>query len=126
MSEVVISLEKPTSSARALNWRRPLIRAALFFQNSEILHEIELIQSIERSPPETIRAIQQERLAQLLYHAWSQTDYYHEVLEHCGAVRNGNVNLDRFEDIPFLTKDISALSQKGSEPEHFPAVARRI
>ncbi len=118
MPEVEISSEKTTTSARALNWRRPLIRAAFRLQNPEILREIGLIHSIERSPPETILAIQQERLAQLLHHAWSQTDYYHEVLENCGAVRNGNVNLDRFEDIPFLTKDIIR-----SQPERLRARA---
>jgi phenylacetate-CoA ligase len=116
MLEAVITSEIPRSTTRAVNWRKPLIRAVFRFQNREILSEIDLLQSIERSPPERIRAIQQERLAKLLYHAWSQTDYYHEVLESCGAVRNGNVNLDRFEDIPFLTKDILR-----SQPERLRA-----
>jgi phenylacetate-CoA ligase len=92
-------------SAAGVNWRAPLIRAAFRLQNPTILRELDLIHSIERSP-QKVRAIQEERLEKLLYHAWSQTDYYHEVLEHCGAVLNGRVNLDRFTDIPFLTKDI--------------------
>jgi phenylacetate-CoA ligase len=92
-------------SAADINWRAPIIRAAFRLQNPEILRELDLIHSIERSP-QKIRAIQEERLERLLYHAWSQTEYYHEVLEHCGVVRNGRVNLDRFVDIPFLTKDI--------------------
>jgi phenylacetate-CoA ligase len=116
MHEAVISSDKPERSSRALNWRKPLIRAALGFQNPETLEEIELIQSIERNSPEKVRAVQQERLAQLLHHAWSQTDYYHEILESCGAVRNGRVNLDRFEAIPFLTKDIIR-----SQPERLRA-----
>ena len=94
-----------TVSAAGINWRAPIIRAAFRLQNPEILRELDLIHSIERSP-QKIRAIQEERLERLLHHAWSQTEYYHEVLEHCGVVRNGRVNLDRFVDIPFLTKDI--------------------
>src|SRR5450631_2719207 len=86
-------------------WRVPLIRAAFRLRHREVLRELELIQSIERSSAK-IQAVRERRLEQLLHHAWSQTDYYHEVLEACGAVRNGQVNLDRFDDIPFLTKDI--------------------
>jgi len=90
-----------------MNWRAPVIKTAFAIQDASIGRELDLIHSIERSTPEAIRAVQQRRLEELLHHAWSQTDYYHEVLEHCGAVRSdGSVNLDRFEDIPFLTKDI--------------------
>ena len=87
------------------NWRAPVIRAAFRLQNPEVLRELEVIQSVERSPAR-LKAVQEARLDQLLHHAWSQTDYYREVLEACGAVRSGQVNLDRFEAIPFLTKDI--------------------
>jgi phenylacetate-CoA ligase len=69
------------------------------------LRELDLIRSIEHSP-EKIRAVQRERLEALLRHAWTETDYYREVLEDCGAVRSGRVNLDRFTEIPFLTKKI--------------------
>jgi phenylacetate-coenzyme A ligase PaaK-like adenylate-forming protein len=87
------------------NWRVAAIRSAFRLQNPEVLRELEVIQTVERSPAK-LRAIHEERLGALLHHAWSQTDYYREVLEGCGAVRAGKVNLDRFEDIPFLTKDI--------------------
>jgi phenylacetate-CoA ligase len=118
MLEGVINSESATNGNRTLNWRKPLIRASLRLRHPASLREIELIQSLERGSPEKIRAVQQERLAQLLHHAWSQTDYYREVLENCGAVRNGKVNLDRYEDIPFLTKDIIR-----SQPERLRARA---
>jgi len=97
-------LTRPVSSA-GINWRAPIIRAAFRMQTPEVLHELDLIHSLERSP-QSLRRTREERLERLLHHAWSQTDYYHEVLEHCGVCRNGRVNLDRFTDIPFLTKDI--------------------
>ncbi len=94
-----------TPSPPRRNWRGRLIRAAFRLQNPEVLRELDVISSVERSP-ERLKATHESRLERLLHHAWSQTDYYHEVLEACGAVRGGKVNLDRFEDIPFLTKDI--------------------
>ncbi len=93
------------SRPRRSNWRGAVIRAAFRLRNPEVLRELEVIDSVERAPAK-LQATHEKRLEQLLYHAWSQTDYYREVLEACGAVRSGKVNLDRFEDIPFLTKDI--------------------
>jgi phenylacetate-coenzyme A ligase PaaK-like adenylate-forming protein len=89
-----------------MNWRRPVLKRLLRARNPEVLRELDLIQSLERAPPDAIGAVQQQRLAQLLHHAWAHTEYYHQVLEDCGAVRHGKVKLERFEDIPFLTKDI--------------------
>jgi len=87
------------------NWRRPLIHAAFRTQHPHVLPELALINAIERSP-EKIEAVQRQRLEALLLHAWTETEYYRDVLEHCGAVRNGRVNLERFSEIPFLTKKI--------------------
>ena len=89
-----------------MNWRRPVLRSLFRVYKREVLRELELIESIERKSPAAVRAVQEERLSRLLLHAWRHTDYYREVLEASGAVRDGRVNLDRFEDIPFLTKDI--------------------
>ena len=89
-----------------MNWRKPVMEFALRATHYAALREIEVIQSLERAPRQKIVDLQQHRLETLLHHAWSNTDYYRDVLESCGAVRGGVVNLDRFEDIPFLTKDI--------------------
>ena len=78
-------------SAVGINWRAPVIRAAFRLQNPEILRELDLIHSVERSPVK-LRATHEERLEKLLQFAWSETEYYHEVLERCGAIRNGRAN----------------------------------
>jgi phenylacetate-CoA ligase len=96
----------PRGASQAVNWRAPVINLALRLTDPEVLRELALIESLERASPDKVRDLQQKRLERLLLHAWRHTDYYHDVLESCGAVRNGNVNLDRFDDIPFLTKDI--------------------
>jgi phenylacetate-CoA ligase len=87
------------------NWRAPVLWGTFRFLKPEVLRELDLIHSIEQSSAK-IQAIHEDRLERLLHHAWSQTEYYHDVLEDCGAVRNGKVDLDRFDEIPFLTKSI--------------------
>jgi phenylacetate-coenzyme A ligase PaaK-like adenylate-forming protein len=103
-----------------LNWRKPLIRAALAFQNPHVLRELRLIRSIERATPDTVAAVQRARLTALLHFAWSETDYYRDLLDACGAVRDGRVNLDRFQDIPFLTKDLIRAHQSRMRPRSLP------
>jgi len=109
-----------TVSPTGINWRAPIIRAAFRAQNPEILRELDLIHSIERSP-QKLQAIHEDRLEKLLHHAWSETEYYHEILEHCGVIRNGRVNLDRFTDIPILTKDIIRAQGDRLLPKSLPA-----
>ncbi len=89
-----------------MNWRKPLIRSIFRSLRPGVLRELQLIKSIEKTSPAVIKDVQQKRLQRLLHHAWNTTEYYHDILERCGAVKAGIVNLDRFEDIPFLTKDI--------------------
>src|SRR5215216_4558955 len=88
------------------NWRKSLAFGMLYALESPILGELKLLRSIERKPPEEITKLQNRRLTALLHHAWENTDYYREILDDCGVVKDGKVNLDKFDSIPFLTKDI--------------------
>lgn len=89
-----------------MNWRKPVMLGILKATNSPIPGELNFIRSIERQSREDIFGFQNQRLTALLQHAWKHTDYYREVLSDCRVVRDGKVDLDRFEEIPFLTKDI--------------------
>ena len=89
-----------------MTWRKPLIHSIFRLLRPGVLRELDYIKSIEKSSPAAIKDVQRERLQRLLHHAWNTTEYYRDVLEQCGAVKAGTVNLDRFDDIPFLTKDI--------------------
>ncbi len=89
-----------------MNWRKPLVLSLLKAQGSRIPEELRFVRSIEWKSAEELREIQNQRLAELLLHAWQNTEYYRRVLSECGAVRDGVVNLGRFEDIPLLTRDI--------------------
>ncbi len=88
-----------------MNWRKPVLLSLLRASGSGVPQELALIGGIERSP-ERIADVQRARLTDLLRHAWAQAPYYRDTLESCGAVRDGRVNLDRFTDIPFLTKEV--------------------
>jgi phenylacetate-CoA ligase len=89
-----------------LNWRRRILVPALRALRPVSHRELKLLRDLEWKSSDEIRKVQEGRLVSLLQHAWAQTDYYREVLDDCGAVRNGVVDLGRFEQIPFLTKDI--------------------
>src|SRR5690606_12904296 len=89
-----------------LNWRKLTLLALLPAYGNPILSEFQFLRVLERQPAPVVEEVQRHRLTALLRHAWENTDYYHEVLGDGGVVRDGRVNLDRFEEIPFLTKDI--------------------
>jgi phenylacetate-CoA ligase len=73
---------------------------------SPIPRELGLLRSVEYSSPSEINRLHEERLIQLLRHAWENTDYYRVVLGDCGVVRENTVDLDCFHKIPFLTKEV--------------------
>ena len=95
----------PTAPQGSMNLRKPAILTLLQVTGSGVPGELALIGRIERSA-ERIAEVQRTRLAELLRHAWAQVPYYRDTLESCGAVRDGRVDLDRFADIPFLTKEV--------------------
>lgn len=54
-----------------------------------------------------LQTMQQDRLKMLLTHAYFHVPYYHAILHEAMVVNeNGQVNLDNFHRIPFLTKEI--------------------
>jgi phenylacetate-CoA ligase len=89
------------------DWRRPLLAAGLRLANPATARELAVLHRIEFDAA-AARALHEERLTALLRHAWATTDYYRRVLAEAGAVRDGGatVDLSRFGEIPFLTKDI--------------------
>ena len=86
-------------------WRGPLLRLGMRLGNPTTARELALLRSIQFDGT-AIRKLHEQRLTALLLHAWSTTDYYRQVLSEAGAVRNGVVDLTRFSEIPFLTRDI--------------------
>jgi phenylacetate-CoA ligase len=65
------------------------------------------LRRLQWAPEQEITALSDRRLRALLRHAHAHVPYYRTLLEDCGAVdAGGNVDLEAFTAIPFLTKDI--------------------
>ncbi len=94
-----------------LNWRQPILHALLRLSGSEVPQRLAFARQASRLPADALRELQREQLRALLLHASRETGYYQRVLSETGVVRSGDVDLARFDSIPFLTKDI--LRQQG-------------
>jgi phenylacetate-CoA ligase len=110
----------------ALNWRRPLILGVWRVTRNPVFRELARIESLQLSSPSRMRELQLQRLERLLRHAWENTEYYREVLDSCGAVRDGKIRLDRFYDVPFLTKDIIRSESERLRAQRLPSGRRAI
>jgi len=55
---------------------------------------------------EEIRKYQREQLEKLLRHAFQHVPYYRKIMQEYEVVKGNNIILDRFTDLPFLTKSI--------------------
>ena len=89
-----------------LNWRKPVIMATLSMSGSKIPGYLKEIDQVSRMSREEIVRYQEEKLKLLLLHAYRNVPYYHRILAESGVISGGNVRLEHFENIPFLTKDI--------------------
>jgi len=68
-------------------------------QITKQLHESEKLDA------ESLHATQEERLSQLLLHAYQHVPYYHNVLNECGVIgADEKVNISRFHMLPLLGK----------------------
>jgi len=89
-----------------MNWRKPLIYALLYAGGNGIPRYLGYMRKWERAAKEDLDVLVEDKLRALLYRAWSDIPYYRRILQQCGAVVNGNVDLTRFSEIPVLTKKI--------------------
>ena len=71
----------------------------------ETLSKLEFLIELERSSPERVQNVQQERLRQLLEHASLHVPYYRRILAEAGvATGSGEIALEHFDKIPLLDK----------------------
>jgi phenylacetate-CoA ligase len=89
-----------------LNWRKPVIHGLLRITGSDIPELLELARGASRLSPDALRDLHRDKLSRLLLHASRETDYYRRILSETGVVREGTVQLENFERIPFLTKEV--------------------
>jgi len=83
-----------------------VIYGLLYVTGSKIPKYLKEIKRIEKLSREELKRYQEEKLKKLLLHAWENVPYYKKVLSESEVVVDGKVNLNSFDKIPILTKDI--------------------
>lgn len=89
-----------------MNWRRPLIHALLLLNRRKVLSSLQEIRRLQRQGEAQMQNYQQEKLKSILWHAGRRVPYYRELLRETGVVAGSAVDLERFGEIPPLTKDV--------------------
>lgn len=89
-----------------INWRKPLIFSLLYATGSRIPGYLNEITRVSLLSDDEKKSYQDSKLKQLLLHAHRTVPYYSRVLGEVGVVRDRVVHLERFSEIPLLTKQI--------------------
>lgn len=89
-----------------MNWRKSLIFSGLYLARSKISKQLKEISLIEKLPHNEIENYQESKLRRILSYSYEYSPYYHRILKNACVIKDDNVDLDNFDKIPILTKDI--------------------
>jgi len=90
-----------------MNWRMPVIYALLYLTGSKIPANLRHIKSLEKMSYGELKLFQEDKLKKLLLHSYKNVPYYHRILREQDVIdEKEEINLDNFDRIPILTKDI--------------------
>lgn len=89
-----------------MNWRKPVIYFLLYVSGSKIPKYLKQIKKYEYLSADELRELTNTKLERLLLHAYRNVPYYHRILEQSGVITDGTVKLEKFSQIPILTKEI--------------------
>ena len=89
-----------------MNWRKPIFKAIMHLAGYRVGAYLRFLESIEYLSSEKIQEVQDKALCRLLLHAYENVPYYNEILPDAAVIKNGQVDLSGFANIPILTKDI--------------------
>lgn len=83
-----------------------LLKYILKILGKDIFKEFEELKKLESNSLEDNLKIQEKKLKNILIYAWNYVPYYKKILTESKVVIDGQVNLNNFENIPILTKEI--------------------
>lgn len=89
-----------------VNWRKPVLSVLLAYKNIGILRNLRFIKKMSRWSHKRIKGYQRSELEKLILHAYKNVPYYTKVFDKAGVVKNDRVNMEAFNSIPILNKDI--------------------
>ena len=98
-----------------MNWKKPVIYSLLYMTPHPIPRCLRYMRKWERASKADLDALVENKRCNLLYRAWLDVPYYRQILQQCGVVVDGNVDLSRFAEIPVLTRQI--IKTQGAELE---------
>ncbi|MFW6233303.1 MAG: hypothetical protein ACOC3Z_01425 [Nanoarchaeota archaeon] len=85
-----------------MNWRKPVVTLLLKIKGTRIIDNLNIIKKLDKLSEAHKKKYQKKKLQKILNFAYKNVPYYHKILSK--FVVNGNVDLDKFDEIPFLTK----------------------
>lgn len=89
-----------------MNYIKQSISKIRLMIQSQMLHNFRRVEKWQWLEQEHLLTLQRERLGRVLAHAYNNTHYYNEILGDAGVVNTyGKVNLNKFQHVPFLTKN---------------------
>lgn len=89
----------------SINWRKPIIFAALTLSGSKTTQYLKEVEQISQLSEDQIIEYQEAKLEKLLLHAYKHVPYYHNILCESGVISKKGVHLENFSEIPILTKE---------------------
>ncbi|MFI4910736.1 MAG: phenylacetate--CoA ligase family protein [Sedimentisphaeraceae bacterium JB056] len=89
-----------------MGWRKWAISGLLKASGSGVPASLAYIKESEFASGDHIRIQQEEKLTKLITFCYENVPYYKTVLEHSGVVSGGLVKLERYNNIPPLTKKV--------------------
>ncbi len=109
---------------KPVNWRKPLIKSWLILTGSRLPSYYRQIKALEYASRPAIESLQKAKLERLLLHAARGCPYYAKILSGAGVERHSRINLEKFSNIPILTKEIirreyDALSSRDKQRRHW-------
>lgn len=88
-------------------FRKKLSQGLFYLGYNSVYQNLKQIETISKIPEEELKEYHEQKLKKLLLHAYKHVPYYTIELEKAGVVDSRlHVNLNNFENIPILTKDI--------------------
>ncbi|MDD3774130.1 MAG: phenylacetate--CoA ligase family protein, partial [Patescibacteria group bacterium] len=66
-----------------------------------------------------LKNLEDEKLKSLLLHAYKETNYYKKIFDQINIIKNNKVDLNKFQKIPILTKEIIRKNQNDLKRNNF-------
>lgn len=95
-----------------MNFRGAILKSILQVARPGVFSKLRLCEEYLKMGLDDKNKTQQQKIKEILLHSYHSVPYYKKVLAESRVIENDVVQLDRFSDIPFLTKEI--IREQGS------------